>query len=201
MGHMSEKSTTCLMCVYFCRSFCFPCSCRRLPGQERELVHPEEDETWGPLGRAGTSAGGDGTGLLKHPGAHPAPLSSALCHPPTCSIKSGLRLQLASLLLALHTTERDACGCDKALRGMELNFSHHCHRASLPAPCTPTPAPNPVFCFSLRRPDRTPEHPRTVGRLGPGSSLSWLQSSTHLEPSTTCTLTLLFIVVNKANII
>lgn len=39
-------------------------SCCRLPGQERQLVHPAEDEAWRPLGRAGTAAGGDRTGLL-----------------------------------------------------------------------------------------------------------------------------------------
>ncbi|XP_037397401.1 paired box protein Pax-7b isoform X3 [Pygocentrus nattereri] len=36
----------------------------RLPGEERELVHTEENEAWGTLGRAGTATSGDGPGLL-----------------------------------------------------------------------------------------------------------------------------------------
>lgn len=64
------------ICLFF-----FSVSCRRLPGEERELVHPAEDETWGPLSRPGTAAGGDGTGLLKLPDTPCATVSPPL--PPT----------------------------------------------------------------------------------------------------------------------
>lgn len=62
------------------------------------------------------------------------------------------------------------------------------------------PASDSVLFWAERQ--TGPQVPlRTDGHLGLGSFLSCLQSSTHLEPSTTYTLTLLFIVVKKANFI
>lgn len=109
-------------------------------------------------------------------GTHPAPLLT-LCHPPPCSTNSGLQLQLASLLLALQPghdisalcapEKLTLVGVTRLFGGMELNFSRHCQPpggsipsplnlwASLPAPCPPTPAPNPV-CF----PQRARQDPR-----------------------------------------
>uniref|UniRef100_A0A671W6H2 Paired box 7a n=1 Tax=Sparus aurata TaxID=8175 RepID=A0A671W6H2_SPAAU len=138
--------------------------CRRLPGQERELVHPEEDETGRPLGRAGTAAGGDGSGLLK---LALRPLSSALCHPPPCSIKSGLQLQLASLCSSGHDISAQTRSCERVtLAGVtrlsgEWNFKLFKPLSTTRRLCTLSsqylgvsacslysrPSPKPCFCF------------------------------------------------------
>lgn len=114
-------------------------------------------------------------------------------------------------LRSLCTRETDACGCNKAFSGNGTKLftplpttRRLCTLLSQSlgvAACFLYSYSSPKHCFVFRGPDRTPVEPRMVSCLGPGSSLSWLQSGAHLEPSTTCTLTLLFIVVNKANII
>lgn len=132
----------------------------------------------------------------------------ALCHPPPCSIKSGLQLQLVYLQLghdiseqtraSLCTRESDACERVKSpFSGMELNFSHH--QAAL-HPFSPPFWRNCPLLVLMSQPQTClfcsvgqkgpPDDQRMVNCIDPDSSLSWLQSSTHLEPSTTCTFDL-----------
>lgn len=103
------------MCVF--SSPLFLCSCRRLPCEECKPVHPEEDETRGPLGSAGAAAGGDGTSLL---GRHPAPPFLCLALFPSCSIHSSS----APALLGYDIRESDARRFKKSFSvgGMKLNF-------------------------------------------------------------------------------
>ena len=179
------------MCVLV--SLFLLCSCCRLPGQERELVHPEEDETGRPLCRAGTPAGGDGTGLLRPSGRSPGPLSSTLCHPPPCSIQvwtpnssSPPRCSVCSpghdithRHAAVQCSQRKVTlgGCEKDHPGeMEVNFSPHRPPpgGSAPALLTSEGTPPPRSLFSHPFPE-----PCFVsrGQTGPQTTQDWSAAS------------------------
>ena len=177
MGRTSRASTTCLTVSLFPS----PCSCRGLPGEERQLVHSEEDEARRPLGRAGAAAGGDGSGLLKPtpiPPPPPATLSSALCHPPPCSIKSGLYSSSSPLCSSAMTSahrESDARGRDSGTKLFTPTTRRLCTPLfSISGPCSlysfPSsfrPKTNPVLLCS-EGPDGTPEHPEDGRPPWPG---------------------------------